>query len=154
MAQAREYSALTMDPRISLVTLGVADVARATAFYTRLGFVRSPASNDNVTFMKAGSVVLSLFGRRALADDVGLPPGADVPPGFAGVTLAHNVRSEAEVNAVLAQAVDAGAQLRKPGQKVFWGGYSGYFADLDGHLWEVAHNPFFPLDEQGQVHID
>ena len=146
-----------MEHRISLVTLGVAGVARATAFYTRLGFERSPASNDNVTFMKAGGVVLSLFGRRALAEDVGLPSGTlglDAPAGFAGVTLAHNVRSEAAVDVVLAEAVAAGAQLLKPGQKVFWGGYSGYFADLDSHLWEVAHNPFFPLDGQGQVQID
>ena len=146
-----------MEARLSLVTLGVADVARATAFYTRLGFERAAASNEHVTFMKAGGVVLSLFGRRALAEDVGLPagaPGADAPAGFAGVTLAHNVRSEAEVDAVLAEAVAAGGRLVKPGQKVFWGGYSGYFTDPDGHLWEVAHNPFFPLDDRGQVQID
>lgn len=146
-----------MEARLSLVTLGVADVARATAFYLRLGFARSPASNDDVTFMRAGDTVISLFGRRALAEDAGLPaatPGIDAPAGFAGVALAHNVRSEAEVDAVLAEAVAAGAALVKPGQKVFWGGYSGYFADPDGHLWEVAHNPFFPLDDQGHVHID
>ncbi|MFT4194102.1 VOC family protein [Ottowia sp.] len=146
-----------MEPRLSLVTLGVADVARATAFYTQLGFTRASASNDDVTFMKAGGVVLSLFGRRPLAEDAGLPPGTpgvDASAGFGGITLAHNVRSEAEVDAVLVQAVAAGAQLRKPGQKVFWGGYSGYFADPDGHLWEVAHNPFFPLDDQGLVQID
>lgn len=145
-----------MQPRLTLVTLGVADVARATAFYQRLGFARAAASNDRVTFMQAGGVVLSLFGRRALADDVGLPPstpGADAPIGFAGITLAHNVRSEAEVDAVLAEAVAAGARLLKPGQKVFWGGYSGYFADLDGHLWEVAHNPFAHLDEQGLMRL-
>lgn len=145
-----------MQPRLTLVTLGVADVARATAFYQRLGFARAAASNEHVSFMQAGGVVLSLFGRRALADDVGLPPGTpgvDAPSGFAGITLAHNVRSEAEVDAVLAEAVAAGARLIKPGQKVFWGGYSGYFADPDGHLWEVAHNPFFPLDEQGVVHV-
>ena len=143
-----------MQPRISLITLGVADLAGATAFYTRLGFARSSASNDHVTFMKAGGLVLSLFDRRALAEDVGLAPDADAPAGFAGVTLAHNVSSEAQVDVVLAEAVAAGARLIKPGQKVFWGGYSGYFADLDGHLWEVAHNPFFPLDNQGQVQID
>lgn len=145
-----------MQPRLSFVTLGVGDVARATAFYQRLGFARAAASNEHVTFMQAGGVALSLFGRRALADDVGLPPGTpggDAPAGFAGITLAHNVRSEAEVDAVLAEAVAAGARLIKPGQKVFWGGYSGYFADPDGHLWEVAHNPFFPLDEQGVVHV-
>ena len=146
-----------MQARLSLVTLGVADVASATAFYTRLGFERAAASNEHVTFMQAGGVVLSLFGRRALADDIGLPPGTpgvDAPAGFAGVTLAHNVRSEPEVDAVLADAAAAGARLVKPGQKVFWGGYSGYFSDPDGHFWEVAHNPFFPLGDQGQVHID
>ena len=146
-----------MQPRISLVTLGVADVAYATAFYARLGFVRASVSNEHVTFMQAGAVVLSLFGRRALADDVVLPlgaPGADMSAEFAGVTLAHNVRSEAEVDSVLAEAVAAGARLIKPGQKVFWGGYSGYFADPDGHLWEVAHNPFFPLDAVGMVCLE
>jgi len=146
-----------MQARISLITLGVADVARATAFYTRLGFARAAASNDQITFMQAGGVVLSLFVRRSLAADVGLPsgsPGADAPAGFAGVTLAHNVDSPAQVDAVLAEAVAAGARLVKPGQKVFWGGYSGYFADPDGHLWEVAHNPFFPLDDQGRVQLD
>ena len=146
-----------MQTRLSIVTLGVADVARATAFYIRLGFERTAASNEHITFMKAGGVALALFGRRALADDVGLPahaPGVTAPGAFAAVTLAHNVRSEAEADVVLAEVVAAGARLLKPGQQAFWGGYSGYFSDPDGHIWEVAFNPFFPLDAQGQVQID
>ena len=141
-----------MEPRLTLITLGVADIARATAFYVRLGFVRSAISNDNVSFFQAGGVVLALYERAALAEDALLPAdaaGVHAPAGFAGVSLAHNARSAAEVDAVLAEAVAAGAHLVKPAQKVFWGGYSGYFADLDGHLWEVAHNPFLPLDEAG-----
>jgi catechol 2,3-dioxygenase-like lactoylglutathione lyase family enzyme len=146
-----------MDSRISIIALGVADVLQATAFYQRLGFARSRSSDADIAFLKAGGVVLSLYGRRALADDVGLPAdtsGINAPAGFAGFVLAHNVRNEAEVDAVLAEAVAAGGRLVKPGQKVFWGGYSGYFADPDGHLWEVAHNPFSPLDDQGQMQID
>ena len=146
-----------MEPRLSLITLGVADVARASAFYTRLGFVPAPPSNENVSFFQAGGVVLALFGRAALAEDAQLPldaPGVQAPAGFAGVSLAHNARSQAEVDTVLAEAVAAGARLVKPAQTVFWGGYSGYFADLDGHLWEVAHNPFLTLDAEGIPRLD
>lgn len=138
-----------MEPRLSIVTLGVADVAQARAFYERLGFAASPAGNESVAFFAAGGVVLALYGRTALAEDAHVMPGD--PATFAGVTLAHNCRSEAEVDAVLAHAVRCGGQLRKPAQKVFWGGYSGYFSDPDGHLWEVAHNPFFPLDAMGGI---
>lgn len=141
-----------MEPRLTLVTLGVADVARATAFYERLGFVRGPDSNAQVSFFQAGGVVLALFGRHALAEDAHIAPdapGVQASAGFAGISLAHNARSPAEVDAVLAEAVAAGAQLRKPAQATFWGGYAGYFCDLDGHLWEVAHNPFLPLDAAG-----
>jgi hypothetical protein len=145
-----------MQARLTLITLGVADVARATAFYERLGFVRGAGSNAHVSFFQAGGVVLALFGRQALAEDAHMPadspanaPGVQAPAGFAGISLAHNVRSEAEVDAVLAEAVAAGARLTKPAQSTFWGGYAGYFTDLDGHLWEVAHNPFLPLTEAG-----
>ena len=137
-----------MQPRLSLVTLGVADVARARAFYEALGYSASSDSNPSVTFFDAGGVVLALFGRAALAEDAHV---SNTAAGFSGVTLAHNVRSDAEVDKVLADAVHAGATLLKPGQKVFWGGYSGYFSDPDGHLWEVAHNPFWPLGEDGHV---
>ena len=137
-----------MEPRLSLVTLGVADVGKARAFYEALGFKASPASQESVTFMDAGGVVLALYGRDALADDAHVASSA---PGFSGVSLAHNVASEAEVDTVLAHAKDCGARILMPAQKVFWGGYSGYFADPDGHLWEVAYNPFFPFDEAGRI---
>lgn len=139
-----------MQPRLTFVTLGVADVARARAFYERLGFKASSMSQDGVAFFDAGGVVLSLFGRAALAADAQV---ADAAAGFSGIALAHNVRSDAEVDDVLADAVAAGATLKKPGQKVFWGGYAGYFADPDGHLWEVAHNPFLPLDPDGRPRL-
>ncbi len=135
-------------PRLSLVTLGVADVARARAFYEALGFTASSASNDDVTFFQAGGMGLALYGRAALAEDAHVP---DSRPGFSGLTLAYNALSEADVDRLIAHAVSSGGRLVKAAQKVFWGGYSGYFADPDGHLWEVAHNPFFPLDEKGQL---
>ena len=138
-----------MEPRISIVTIGVADMARMRRFYTDLGFVASE-SPESVTFFQAGGMILSLYGRAALAEDAHV---TDIKAGFSGVSLAHNVRSEADVDAVLAHAVTCGAKLLKPGQKVFWGGYSGYFADPEGNLWEVAHNPFFPLDETGNIKL-
>lgn len=136
-------------PRLTLVTLGVADMARAVAFYDRLGWRRSGAFKpDEVAFYRLDNLVLSLFPRAQLAADAQV---SDTPAGFGGVSLALNQDSEAAVDAVLAEAVEAGATLLKPGQAVFWGGYSGYFADPDGHLWEVAHNPFFPFDEAGRL---
>ena len=129
-----------MKPRISMVTLGVRDLAASVAFYAQgLGLPRME-SPPEVAFFTLDGTWLGLYGREALAEDATVPAEGH---GFAGVALAHNVASEAEVDAVLAQAVAAGARLVKPGQKVFWGGYSGYFADPDGHLWEVAHNPHF-----------
>ncbi|MDX2203972.1 MAG: VOC family protein [Hyphomicrobiaceae bacterium] len=138
-----------MEPRLSLVTLGVADVARARDFYERMGFVASPASNDGVAFFRAGGVVLALFGRGPLAADAGVAD--DGPCAFTGVALAHNVASEPEVDAALAAAAAAGGRIVKSAQRAFWGGWSGYFADPDGHLWEVAHNPAFPLDASGGI---
>jgi catechol 2,3-dioxygenase-like lactoylglutathione lyase family enzyme len=139
-----------MEPRLSLVTLGVADVARSRAFYEALGFTAARLSEEAVTFFDAGGVVLALFGRAPLAEDAGV---ADGKPGFSGVALAHNARSEADVDAVLSEAAKAGAKIIKPAGKAFWGGYSGYFADPDGHVWEVAYNPYFPLDEHGRVRL-
>lgn len=139
-----------MEPRLTLVTVGVSDVARSRLFYERLGFKASNASQDSVAFFSAGGVAFAVWGRASLAEDAHVPDSA---PGFSGVSLAHNARSEAEVDAVLAEAVAAGATLLKPAQKVFWGGYSGYFADPDGHLWEVAYNPFFPLDAEGRLQL-
>ncbi|HUT41841.1 MAG TPA: VOC family protein [Gammaproteobacteria bacterium] len=129
-----------MQPRISMITLGVRDLERAVRFYRDgLGFpqMESPPA---VAFFTLNGSWLGLYGHDALAEDATVPAAGS---GFRGVALAHNVHAEAEVDAVLAQAVSAGATLVKPGQPVFWGGYSGYFADPDGHLWEVAHNPFF-----------
>jgi catechol 2,3-dioxygenase-like lactoylglutathione lyase family enzyme len=135
---------------ISMITLGVADIARSTAFYEALGWRKAGPSDDSVSFLKGGTVVLGLYGRAALAEDAAVE---DEPTGFAAVTLAANLPSEADVDRFYEQALAAGASARKPPEKVFWGGYSGYFADPDGHLWEVAHNPFFPLDENGAVQL-
>jgi catechol 2,3-dioxygenase-like lactoylglutathione lyase family enzyme len=135
-------------PRINLVTLGVSDMLRARAFYEALGFIASGASVPSVSFFAAGGVVLALYGRGELAADA---QAQDTPTGFAAVTLAWNLESEAEVDAAMALAARCGARIAKPAQKVFWGGYSGYFADPDGHLWEVAYNPFFPLDAAGRI---
>jgi catechol 2,3-dioxygenase-like lactoylglutathione lyase family enzyme len=137
-----------VEPRLSLLTLGVRDVARARKFYEALGFVASGPSGDDVEFFPAGGCVLALHGRTAVARDAGLE---DSEPGFAGVSIAHNVRSEAEVAQVLDEAVAAGARLLKAAHKVFWGGTVGYFTDPDGHLWEVAYNPGFPLDAAGNI---
>lgn len=128
-----------MQPRISMITLGVRDLPAAVAFYEKgLGFPRME-SPPTVAFFTLNGTWLGLYGREALAEDAQVSAAGE---GFAGFALAHNVHSEAEVDAVMAQAVAAGATEVKQPQKVFWGGYSGYFKDLDGHLWEVAHNPF------------
>jgi uncharacterized protein len=136
------------EPRITLITLGVADLAASRRFYEALGFTASSSGTSDVAFFQLGGLVLGLYGRAALAHDANV---VDTPKGFAGVTIAHNCRSEADVDAVIAHAVTCGATMTKPPQKVFWGGYSGYFADPDGHLWEVAHNPFWSLDAEGRV---
>ncbi|WP_029005023.1 VOC family protein [Azorhizobium doebereinerae] len=141
---------------LHLVTLGVADLARATAFYEGMGLKRRDAQSDAVAFFDAGGVVLSLFPRAALTADAGLPPAPDgtAPDGAArdgcGIALAFNVAGEAAVEDVIASAAHRGAKVLKAPQRAFWGGYSGYFADLDGHIWEVAHNPFWPLDDRGR----
>lgn len=139
-----------MQPRLSLVTLGVADVARARAFYEAWGWKASNASQPQVVFFQANGLALALFGRTDLAKDAHVE---DRPTGFAAITLAYNARSKDEADEVYARAVAAGAKAVKPLQDVFWGGYSGYFADPDGHLWEVAWNPSFPLDEQGHLFL-
>jgi len=142
---------MAIPARIHLVTLGVSDLARSTAFYEALGWRRSPASAEGVSFFLTGGAILSLFGFRDLADDAHLP--ASDRPATGGVALAINVRSEAEVDAALADAERAGATILKPAQRVFWGGYSGYFADPDGHAWEVAYNPFFPFAADGSLDL-
>ena len=136
--------------RATLVTLGVADVARAARFYETLGMKRGVKAAKDVAFFEAGGVVLSLYGRSDLAKDAGIE---NSHPGFSGVALAFNVEEETSVEKVLKAAIAAGGRMIKPAQRAFWGGYSGYFADPDGHLWEVAHNPGFPLDEEGQIRL-
>lgn len=131
---------MPIKPRISMITLAVRDLPAAVAFYEHgLGFPRME-SPPEVAFFTLDGTWLALYGREALAEDATVSAAGD---GFEGFTLAHNVGSEREVDAVIAQAVAAGATLVKPPQKVFWGGYSGYFKDPDGHLWEVAYNPLF-----------
>lgn len=130
-----------MKPRISMITLGVNDLAAASRFYEAgLGLPRMPTDDANVAFFTLHGTWLGLYPREALAEDATVPAAGD---GFSGITLAHNVATREEVDQLLAQAVKAGARLVKPAQDVFWGGYSGYFADPDGHLWEVAWNPHF-----------
>jgi hypothetical protein len=134
----------------AIVTLGVADVARATRFYETLGFIRSAgASRETISFFKAGGVVLALFGRDALAHDAGLAPTPAGP--FGGITIARNLPSPEAVDAAFAEALTAGATRLKQPETVFWGGYSGYVADLDGHPLELAYNPFFSLGADGTV---
>jgi predicted lactoylglutathione lyase len=140
-----------MSAHISLITLGVADVAKATAFYEQLDFARSKtASQTAISFFKAGPVVLALFDRDALKHD---GTAGELWTGNGGIAIAQNVSSEEAVNAMMARAEAAGARTLKPAAKTFWGGYDGYFADPDGHVWEVAFNPFWELDEDGRVRL-
>jgi uncharacterized protein len=136
-----------MEQRISLVTLGVDDIARAKAFYEGLGW-RGQEVQETV-FLQAGGMALVLWGRDKLARDCGLEPG---PPGaFGGIALAHNVRSRAEVDEAIAAAGAAGATITRPPAETFYGGYAGVFTDPDGHAWEIAHNPGFALGEDGSL---
>ncbi|MFW6077816.1 MAG: VOC family protein [Hyphomicrobiales bacterium] len=138
-------------PRLSTVTLGVLDLERASAFYERLGWKRSSASQAEITFFQLGRMVLGLFPRTHLAADAAVP--ATEPQGFCGVTLAMAFASPAEVDAALSSARDAGATITKPGQATEWGGYSGYFADPEGFMWEAVHVPGFGLDDQGHLRL-
>jgi hypothetical protein len=139
-----------MEQRISLITLGVADLARSRDFYERLGWRRSMAQSEGIVFFQAGGMGLALYPREELAKDANLPAEGG---GFCGMTLAYNARSREEVGAVLAQASAAGARILKPAEEAFWGGYSGYFADPDGFAWEVAWNPSFPIAADGSIRI-
>ena len=136
-----------MEQRLSLITLGVSDIARARRFYVEgLGWRPSAVSNDDVVFIQLNGMALSLYSRKALAEDAGVSPKGD---GFMGFALAYNVREKHDVESILNLAAQAGGTIIKPAQETFWGGYSGYFKDPDGFLWEVAHNPGFQLTKEG-----
>ena len=136
-----------MQPRLSIVTLGVKDLQKSKQFYRDgLGWKTSDKEDEDIVFFKLNSIVLALYPYDKLAEDALVKPDGT---GFTGITLTHNVGSEKEVDEVLETARKAGAKIIKNGQKVFWGGYSGYFADPDGYLWEVAYNPFWKLDSEG-----
>jgi hypothetical protein len=140
---------LSMEPRVSFITLGVSDMQRSMQFYhDGLGFPLSSASKEDVAFFKTGGIVLALYPSDKLAEDAQVPAEGS---GFGRMTLAHNVRRKEDVSNVLALAASAGATITKPAQDTFWGGHGGYFADPDGHLWEVVWNPFFPITEDGRV---
>lgn len=139
-----------MEQRLSLITLGVDDLARSIAFYEHLGWTRSAKDHDGVAFFQAGSMIFGLYPRGKLAEDAGV---SETGSGFRGFALAFNTRSKDEVDTILAEATAAGATPVKNAEDVFWGGYSGYFADPDGFLWEVAWNPFFPIAEDGSISI-
>lgn len=138
-----------MEQRVSLVTLGVTDVARARRFYEALGWTSTDEPDSDIVFFQAGGMVLALWSRSDLAEDTGV----DDRGGWGGVTLAHNVRSPAEVDGVIAEARAAGATVQRERGETFWGGYSGVFVDLDGHAWEVAHNPHWTVRDDGAVSL-
>ena len=139
-----------MEQRLSIVTLGVSDLARSRQFYERLGWRRSMAKAEGIVFFQAGGIALALYPREELAKDAKVSADGH---GFTGISLAYNARTREEVDLVLAEAQAAGARLLKPAQEASWGGYSGYFSDPDGFLWEVAWNPFFPIAANGSIQI-
>jgi catechol 2,3-dioxygenase-like lactoylglutathione lyase family enzyme len=149
--QRRLGGGMPIEARLNIVTLGVSDLKRARKFYAEgLGWKASSASQDNIVFFQLGGIVLALYPRTLLAEDATVGPSGS---GFRGITLAQNVREKDEVFAVLKMAEAAGGKVVKPAQDVFWGGHSGYFADPDGHLWEVAWNPHFDLNVRGEVEL-
>jgi catechol 2,3-dioxygenase-like lactoylglutathione lyase family enzyme len=138
-----------VEQRVSLVTFGVADLARARAFYEGLGWETGASPADDVVFFQAGGMIVALWSRERLAEDSGVEDGG----GWGGVTLAHNVRSPAEVDAVIGEARAAGARIVREGAETFWGGYSGAFVDPEGHPWEVAHNPHWTITGDGETRL-
>ncbi len=139
-----------MEQRISIITLGVASLERSRQFYERIGWRCSKPQSDGIVFFQAGGMAVALYPREELAKDANVAPQGS---GFQGISLAYNARNRSEVDSVLAAAVAAGAKLLKPAQEAFWGGYSGYFSDPDGFLWEVAWNPSFPIAADGSIRI-
>jgi uncharacterized protein len=138
-----------MEQRVSLVTLGVRDLARARAFYEGLGWRTGAGPDDDVVFFQAGAMIVALWDRARLAEDSAVEDAG----GWGGVTLAHNVRSAEDVDAVLEEARMAGGEIAREGGETFWGGYSGIFVDPEGHPWEVAHNPHWTLREDGSIRL-
>jgi uncharacterized protein len=139
---------VSLPAHISLVTLGVADITRARAFYQALGWPVVLEDGDDYYVFDTSGPLLGLYPLSTLAEECGVPAGSGVR-----ASMSINVGSEADVDAGLAAAEAAGGRITKPGQKMFWGGYSGYFTDPDGHVWEVAHNPHWPLDERGRPQL-
>ena len=138
-----------MEQRVSVITLGVSDLARARSFYEALGWTTVSEPGSDVVFFQVGGSVVSLWDRAELAADSGVQDSG----GWGGITLAHNVRAPGDVDAVLSEARAAGATIAREAGATFWGGYSGVFVDPDGHAWEVAHNPHWPLDGNGSVSL-
>jgi predicted lactoylglutathione lyase len=138
-----------VEQRISLVTLGVGDLERARGFYEALGWTTRAAPDDDIVFFQAGPMIVALWDRGLLADDTAVSDNG----GWGGITLAHCVRSEGEVDKVLSEAQAAGATITRPATKTFWGGYSGVFLDLDGNAWEIAHNPNWRLGDDGSISL-
>ena len=140
-----------LEPRLSFITLGVSNLKRSRAFYEKgLGLKPSKASKGDIVFFQMGDMVLALYSHHLLAEDAGVHSKGG---GFRGVTVSYNVRKKEDVAGILKLAKSSGGKIVKPAQDVFWGGHSGYFADPDGHLWEVAWNPFFKLNKKGAVHL-
>jgi uncharacterized protein len=140
---------MMMEPRISIITLGVDDLDRAARFYEAMGFKRNKRFAEGVAFFQLGGLILALWPREELARDAGL---SSLRSG-SGVALAHNTRRENEVPAILERAKKAGGRILKPAERAFWGGTQGYFQDTEGNLWEVAHNPDFQIDDEGRVRL-
>ena len=138
-----------MEQRVSLATIGVSDLARSRAFYEGLGWRTGAGPDDDVVFFQAGGMIVALWDRVQLAEDSTVTDAG----GWGGITLAHNVRSAEEVDAVLAEAERAGGTIGRPGASTFWGGYSGVFLDPDGHPWEVAHNPHWTIADDGSTRL-
>lgn len=138
-----------MEQRVSLITLGVADLARARAFYEALGWSTGAGPEDDVVFFQAAGMIVALWGRAELAED----SVVEDTGGWGGITPAHNVRSPAEVDSVLAEAKRAGGTIARAGAPTFWGGYSGVFHDPDGHTWEIAHNPGWTIADDGSTRL-
>jgi uncharacterized protein len=138
-----------MEQRLTIITLGVNDVKKSTEFYeNNFGWKKTTASNDDISFFQLNGIQLALYKRSELAKDATI---SGIGTGFRGITMAHNTRSEQEVDSIITKLRAKGVKIVKEPAKVFWGGYSSYVSDLDGNLWEIAHNPFLPLDEIGNV---